>query len=263
MIEMENLAKQLWRARAEGRIIDGRLIRAPRIRDRAYAVQWEIVELSGCHSVGFKATTTSVEAQKMLGTNGPGSAALLGDYVYQSPSIVEVNPRQTPAVEGEFVFKLGEDLPARARDYTYGDVVGAIEAVAPGVDIVGTRIEGGLTALGHLLVLADGGVNIGLVHGSFTPFSSEMNLREAGVKVHVNNRIVACGEGARVLGDPVNVLVFIANQQSARGVGLKAGDIISTGTCTGLSPVAPGDQVSVDFGRFGQIEIGFTDGNAN
>jgi 2-keto-4-pentenoate hydratase len=53
----------------------------------------------------------------------------------------------------------------------------------------------------------------------------------------------------------MNVMVWLANQQSRFGRGLKAGDIVSTGTCTGLDRVKPGDQVAADFGSLGRVEI--------
>ena len=53
-----------------------------------------------------------------------------------------------------------------------------------------------------------------------------------------------CPRGAQrfcvaALGDPLNVLLWLANQQSAEGRGLKSGEVVSTGTCTGLDPVPP------------------------
>jgi 2-keto-4-pentenoate hydratase len=53
----------------------------------------------------------------------------------------------------------------------------------------------------------------------------------------------------------MNVMVWLANQQSRFGRGLKAGDIVSTGTCTGLDRVKPGDRVVADFGSLGRVEI--------
>ena len=41
--------------------------------------------------------------------------------------------------------------------------------------------------------------------------------------------------------------------------GLKAGQIISTGTCTGLIGVKPGDTAVCDFGGLGAVEIQFTE----
>ena len=65
------------------------------------------------------------------------------------------------------------------------------------------------------------------------------------------------GTGSRALGNPMNVLLWLANQQSSAGRGLRAGEIISTGTCTGLDPVQPGDAVQADFGALGTVEIVF------
>ena len=50
-------------------------------------------------------------------------------------------------------------------------------------------------------------------------------------------------------------MVWLANQQSRFGHGLKAGDIVSTGTCTGLDAVKPGDAVLADFGTLGCVEL--------
>ena len=48
----------------------------------------------------------------------------------------------------------------------------------------------------------------------------------------------------------------VARQRTiAAGRGLKAGDIVSTGTCTGLDPVQPGDVVQAEFGSLGTVDI--------
>jgi 2-keto-4-pentenoate hydratase len=73
----------------------------------------------------------------------------------------------------------------------------------------------------------------------------------------INGAARGKGTGARALGDPMNVLLWLANQQSAQGRGLRAGEIVATGTCTGLDSVAPRDRVRGDFGGLGAVEIVF------
>ena len=73
----------------------------------------------------------------------------------------------------------------------------------------------------------------------------------------INGALHGTGTGDRALGDPMNVLLWLANQQSAAGRGLKAGEIVSTGTCTGLDAVRPGDHARADFGELGMVEILF------
>jgi hypothetical protein len=48
----------------------------------------------------------------------------------------------------------------------------------------------------------------------------------------INGAVKGRGTGERALGHPMNVLLWLANQQSAQGRGLKAGEIVATGTCT-------------------------------
>jgi 2-keto-4-pentenoate hydratase len=73
----------------------------------------------------------------------------------------------------------------------------------------------------------------------------------------VNGVLRGMGTGARALGDPMNVLLWLANQQSIHGRVLKSGEIVSTGTCTGLDPVMRGDHVQADFGDLGSVQISF------
>ncbi|MBI3706984.1 MAG: hypothetical protein HY246_04810, partial [Proteobacteria bacterium] len=47
-------------------------------------------------------------------------------------------------------------------------------------------------------------------------------------------------------------LAWLANLMRRRG-GLAAGEIVTTGTCTGLQRGAPGDQVAALFGRDGRL----------
>ena len=102
---------------------------------------------------------------------------------------------------------------------------------------------------------ADGGANIALITGRWTADWRGLDLRTQQVAMHVNGLIRGRGEGARALGDPMNVMLWLANQQSQLGRGLKAGDIVSTGTCTGLDDVKRGDAVLADFGALGCVEL--------
>ena len=61
------------------------------------------------------------------------------------------------------------------------------------------------------------------------------------------------GSGANVLGDPRVALTWIANELRQFAEGLRAGDVVITGTCLAPVPVAPGDFVRMDFGELGAV----------
>lgn len=253
---MSTLAQRLWEARCSGGIVDSNGIVHPRTLAEAYAIQDEIVALSGECSRGFKVGSTSAEAQRALGTDEPGAGVMLAPYVYQSPAAVRVSPAHTPFVEGEFAFRLGRDLPSRTTRYTIEEVSDAVAAVAGAIEVVGSRFSGGLSGKGRLLVTTDCGANIAFVAGAWHEWQS-LDLRAHAVTMTINGTTRGTGTGGRALGDPMNVLLWLANHQSTQGRGLKAGEIVSTGTCTGLDPVKPGDRACAAFGSLGFVDIVF------
>ena len=65
------------------------------------------------------------------------------------------------------------------------------------------------------------------------------------------------GHGKNVLGDPRVALTWLANELRQLGVTLKAGRIVTTGTCHPPLPIQSGDFCAVDFGALGKVSVGF------
>jgi 2-keto-4-pentenoate hydratase len=254
------LAEALWAARRDGRALARDRDDLPRTLDEAYAVQTAVAALSGAPRRGWKVGSTSAEAQRLLGVDEPSSAPLLAPFVHDSPASLTLPPGQWAAVEGEFALRLGHALPPRDAPYAMADIAAAIDAVAPAIELVGSRFEGGLPGMGRLLTTADCGVSIALVTGPWTAFAKQ-DLRIHPVAISINAAPAGAGTGARALGDPLNVLLWLTNHLSERGIGLEPGQIVATGTCTGLVPVGPGDVIRADFGALGAVEIALSPGS--
>ena len=124
---------------------------------------------------------------------------------------------------------------------------------------MGSRLAGGLVGKGRLLTTMDFGANIALAVGDMVTDWKGFDLAAHEVKLSLNGDLREEGVGARALGHPINVLQWLANKQSQTGRGLVKGEIVSTGTCTGVLGVAPGDHVIADFGELGCVEINFTE----
>lgn len=254
---MKDLAQDLWDARRLGHTISPARSDLPKTLEEAYEVHYALAELSGFPRCGYKVGSVSTEAQQLLGTDEPGLGVLLAPFVHASPARIEIFPQQMPAVEGEFVFRFGRDLPPRAEPYTIPEISDAIDAMAGGIEVVGTRFSGGLGGKGRLLTTADSGVNIALATGPWVEFSGQ-DLRSHRVTMTINDDLRGSGTGARALGDPLNVLLWVANHQSKCSVGIKRGEIVTTGTCTGIDPIHQGDFARADFGALGAVIIEFS-----
>jgi len=221
-------------------------------------LQQEAITCSGMRTIGYKVGSTSREAQIVLNTKGPSASPILSEYLFESPATITIYPVQGPAIEGEFALRLFRDLPPREAAYSLSDVVEAVDAVAGAIEIVGSRFVGGLSGKGPFLTAADFGANIALAIGPWNTDWRDLNLAAHDVKVFIDGDFREQGTGARALGNPFNVLKWLANNQSKTGKGLKAGEIISTGTCTGLLDILPGNMVIAKFGSLGSVKIQFT-----
>jgi 2-keto-4-pentenoate hydratase len=65
------------------------------------------------------------------------------------------------------------------------------------------------------------------------------------------------GHGKNVLGDPRIALAWLANELRGLGTTLRAGDVVTTGTCHPPLPIQAGDRFAVDFGVLGKVSVGF------
>ena len=65
------------------------------------------------------------------------------------------------------------------------------------------------------------------------------------------------GHGKNVLGDPRVALTWLANELRQLGINLKAGRVVTTGTCHKPLPIKAGDFCAADFGVLGKVSVGF------
>ena len=78
----------------------------------------------------------------------------------------------------------------------------------------------------------DGSGNGHYVLGPAIPAGTD--LAALPVTIAVNGQVRRTGTGAEVMGDPILAVVWLANRRNALGDGLRAGEIVSSGTCIGM-----------------------------
>jgi 2-keto-4-pentenoate hydratase len=77
---------------------------------------------------------------------------------------------------------------------------------------------------------------------------------ELSVRLLINGREIA-GSGAKAFGHPLEGVLWLANHRSRLGDGLRAGDIVSTGSLTGIQWTKPGDEAVADYGVLGTVRV--------
>jgi 2-keto-4-pentenoate hydratase len=229
----------------------------PASLDDGYRIQDAVTQRLGEPIIGWKIGCTAVDQQQFLKVDGPFAGRIFGYRAVESPAVLQGAAFQMRGIEAEFAFRLGRDLPARALPYERAEVMDAVAAVHPTIEIVNTRYDDWL-AVGAPSLVADNGAHGGFVFGPGLATWRGLDLPNHRIALSVDGTEVASGTGARVLGDPVTALVWLANDRARRGETLKAGQIVTTGTCVGLNKVGPVAAITADHGALGRVELRFT-----
>ena len=144
------------------------------------------------------------------------------------------------------------DKPVKGPGVTPADVIRATAGVAACVELIDSRIRtrGALSE-----TIADNSGHGGFILGPVMLPISGLDLRYEGVASSKNGRLLASGCGCEALGNPLNVVVWLANKLAAFDRGIVAGDIITTGSLTRFFYLASGDTVDVSYTRLGSVRF--------
>lgn len=220
----------------------------------AYSIQEAFARKSGLPVAGYKIGCASTESQALVGASGPFVARIFAPTRFDSPAEISARDFFTVGVEAEFAFTMRDGLSARRTRYERNEVARAVASVTPVIELCDTRLENWKAARIEEIV-ADNGFHGGLVVGTAVNGWETLDLTGHEVTLSIGGVVHGKGASAGSLGDPLDGLVWIANELSRRGYGLGQGDIIATGTWTGLHFVREPAVVVADFGSMGRVEV--------
>ena len=221
----------------------------------AYTIQDRLREAlvaRGARVIGWKAGFTGKATQAAFGTTEPVCGFLLADGVFPSGAEVTMGRFAQLAVEAEVAFVMREDLAGPG--VTPPRALAAVAGALPALELIDQRFSGKAIASD---VIADGVYASAIVLGGvLTPVTS-LDLALEGLVYELNGGIAATNTAAEVLGSPTNSLAWIANQLGARGLCLRAGDVVMSGSVSILLRPKAGDAVRATFTRLGCVSARF------
>ena len=225
---------------------------APDSVEAAYAIQDAAVTLSG----------ESVGAWKV----GPASddfpetcAPILASRVIQTPATFP-NALRIKAVECEVAFRLARDLPASEGPYTSEQARAAVASAMVAIEVVETRYAG-WPVESRLWALADNQSNHALVVGPEIPLPDQATIEALTATLALGDTVKPADKGFPG-GDPFALIAWLAGHVGTRAPalaerGLKAGDIITTGSWNGVDFAEAGMTVRADYPGLGSAEISY------
>lgn len=223
----------------------------------AYQIQKRTIDRrieAGEKIVGWKIGVTSKAVQNMLNVQQPDFGHILSGMVFGEGDTLPTDKLIQPRAEGEIAFVLKKDLSGPGVKAT--DVVAATDFIMPCFEIVDSRIKDWKIKIQD--TVADNASSGLLALGGNAVSLNEIDLGVCGMVVEKNGDVVATGAGAAALGSsPVSCMVWLANMLGSLGIGMKAGDVILSGSLVPLIPVKSGDSLRVDIGGIGGASVRF------
>ena len=223
--------------------------------DEAYAVQDRVREAlvaRGERVAGWKAAFTNAAMQKTYGMSEPVCGFLLASGVLGSGVEVPMSRFVSPVAEAEIAFVMRSDLAGPG--ITPPRALLAVEGALPALELPDFRMSG--KPVGTDLV-ADGIFANAIVLGAGLTSVTHLDLALEGLVYELNGAVVATNTAAEVLGNPLHSLTWVANHLGARGLGLRAGDVVMTGSISLLLRPKAGDIVRASYTRLGSVSARF------
>lgn len=183
----------------------------------------------------------------------PVSGAIFPQFRVQSPACFPRDAFLNLGIEAEIAVRFGHDLPQRVPPYTRQEIVDAVDHACVAIEIVTTRLADRHLA-GPLWRLADNLVNGALVLGDEIPAWRQLDYRGLTARSYSNGKLVAEATGDIPLGDICHCLPWWINHIG----GVRAGDMVTTGTWNGACWVEGPQVVKVEFAGIGSAQATIT-----
>jgi 2-keto-4-pentenoate hydratase len=228
----------------------------PNDRAEGYAIQRRIENHSSGRLFGWKIAATSEAGQRHINVDGPMAGRILPETLIPDGGTAKMAGNEMRVAEPEFAFRMAADLVPRSSAYTVKEVLGAVGTLHPAIEIPDSRFADFVSA-GAAQIIADNACAHLFVLGAPTASNWRMlDLVEEKPVITLRGKRYT-GHGKNVLGDPRIALTWLANELRELSVTLRAGQVVTTGTCHAPLPIQSGDLFQADFGLIGKCSVAF------
>jgi 2-oxo-3-hexenedioate decarboxylase/2-keto-4-pentenoate hydratase len=205
--------------------------------------------------VGHKIGCTTPVMQAFVNIKHPCAGQIFSHTVMHGHGSVPRNGFVKIGMECEIAVQLAADLPAQKAIYTQDTVSHAVGAVMAAIELVDERYDN-YSKLGIPTLIADDFFNAGCVLGEPVANWRELDLAALVGVTTINGIEAGRGQGALVMGHPLNALAWLANSRAEHGLpGLKAGEFVLLGSVVETKWLNAGDRVKIDITGLGSVSL--------
>ena len=177
--------------------------------------------------VGYKVGLTSAAMQAFCGIDHPIAGVVLARRVHRSGASVRRSDFGRLGLEFEIAVRIKSDVPVTGMPYTAEMIPPHIGGVCAAIELVDDR-SADYANLDVLSLVADNSWNAGIVLSEFA--TTWPDLESVPGRATKDGVAIGEGHGRDILGHPFNSVAWLATQLASRGAGLKAGQVVMTGS---------------------------------
>jgi 2-keto-4-pentenoate hydratase len=202
---------------------------------------------------GWKVGLTSRDLRDSFGSGFRPFGFVLDSQIFASGATVDRSLIGDCSIEPEIYVAIGSDLAG--PEVTEDDVRGSIAAVGAAFEINERRLPADLDH--PALRIADGLTQWGVVVGQ--RMAPDIDLSSVSVTLYNGGTPVgSAGPSSEILDDPFLSVARLCRLLAAFGFGLKAGQIVITGSLLPKTTVLPGvSSWRAEFTKLGSVDVGF------
>jgi 2-keto-4-pentenoate hydratase len=241
---VNTLARQLLDLRRGKKFSSEDTLIAPLNETEAYHVQ-DIVARDLGPICGWKVGASSSSAT-------PAAAPLHAASIFTEGDTLPASTCRFLGVEVELAFRLGSTLNDSSRIYTRADILDAVASVHTALEILDTRFAEP-NSQHPLLHFADQQNHGALIVGPALPDWRSHTFEQADIRLTIDGKTAFNSVITPPPGDVLRLLVWLANHACQRGIPLKDGDIVTTGSLSGTIYVPHGTSVLGEIADIGRI----------
>ena len=217
----------------------------------AYAIQEASINRRlerGERLIGLKVGFTSRAKMIQMGVDDLIWGRLTSEMLVEEGGQLDLARFIHPRIEPEIAYLIKKPL---SGNLTPVEVMAAVEATAPAMEIIDSRYENFKFSLED--VVADNSSSSAFVVGKW--HSPTLDVTNAGMVMEFNGRPVEIGSSAAILGDPIRSLVAASRLAGEAGMQIEPGWIVMAGAATAAQAVTPDTCIRTNVENLGSVSI--------
>lgn len=217
-------------------------------RAQALSIQHEVVSRLSVPIAGWKVAA--------LPDGDLISAPIVTSRLLHSPARISQTTYGLGGVECEIAFRFAKEPVPDKGGFARAQIIEAIDGACAAIEIVDSRWTTAFSTPRNAMIadlLSNGALVVGAVNKNWRDVAFN-NLR---AHLGINGTTVCQSTGGHPNSDLIGLLTMFANDLRERGLVLRPGEIVTTGSYTGFHTARSGDEIAAEFDGFSPVSVAF------